>query len=74
MNGDVVFSIDSVVAGKEDGVVRHVGAFEEGAAPFAVGDEVTVKVAPGRARAPRARAQRRAPAADVAMATPGAAR
>ena len=44
VNDDVVFSIDSVVAGKEDGVVRHVGAFEEGAAPFAVGDEVTVKV------------------------------
>ena len=70
VNGDVVFSIDSVVAGKEDGVVRHVGAFEEGAAPFAVGDEVTVKVDQD-ARVLHARVHSAGHLLDVAMANVG---
>lgn len=70
VNGDIVFSIDSVVAGKEDGVVRHVGAFEEGAAPFAVGDEVTVKVDQD-ARVLHARVHSAGHLLDVAMANVG---
>ena len=68
--GDNVFSIESVIAGKEDGVVRHVGAFEQGAAPFTVGAEVTVKVDQDT-RVLHARVHSAGHLLDVAMANVG---
>lgn len=68
--GDVVFSIESVIAGKDDGVVRHVGAFEEGAKTFEVGAEVTVKVDQDK-RVLHARVHSAGHLLDVAMANVG---